>query len=231
MSPFSTVEDVCTVISILPIGIRENKPGLIPGSYSIPPVKNPAKDVNVLVVMRANFPVYIDENRPAIVVPETSDRVANSICRDFSIGIMGYEVGKAEPGLTWIQGNRGPEEIERNLPIEMKQLRDRQNMWFTNLVSIADDDWSKLHMRRAISGLQRVACQCLGLSRDWNIDIEIEKQLDIDMTPCKFCRAPVHHEAIVCQHCSGILNLARYKVEFISAKTLAMASAGDDIKV
>lgn len=222
---FARIEDISTVISILPIGISEKKPGLVPGEYSIPPVNDPMKDINVLIVSRARFPVYIDENRPSLIVPEPSDRVCDSICRDFSIGLMGYEPGKAEPGLTWISGNHGPVEIESKMPDQMKLLRARQMEWFKNLVTIADDDWSKLHMRRAISGLQRVACRCLNLDREWNIDIEIEKQLDIDMTPCKFCRAPIHHEAIVCMHCQGILNIARYKKEFVSAEVLTSIAA------
>ena len=175
-------------------------------------MKDPSKNCNTLVVMRARFPVYIDENRPALVVPEPSDRVCASICRDFAIGIMGYEPGRAEPGLTWVQGEYGPSVVEKMMAPQMATLRERQNEWFKNLVVIADDDWSKLHMRRAISGLQRVACRCLGLEREWNIDIEIEKQVDIDMTPCKFCRAPVHHE------------------EFISAQTLVGQAKSPQVK-
>jgi predicted hydrocarbon binding protein len=220
MPSFAQIRDVSTVISILPIAIWERKPGLIPGEYRIPAVKDPRRDMNLLLVERAQFPVYIDENRPSLVVPEPSDKVCASIVRDFSIGIQGYEPDIAEPGLTWVPGEVTKLEIEAKMSEALADLRAKQEKWFSNLVEQADDDWGKYHMRRMISHLQRVACQILNLEREWNIAREIEKQSDIDMTPCKFCRAMVHHEAIVCQFCQGILNLSRYKAEYVSAATL-----------
>lgn len=225
MPTLSQAKDVSTLISIMPIGISESKPGLIPGEYKINGVKDPSREVKTLLVARARFPVYIDENRPALIVPEPSDRVCEAICRDFKVGIMGYEPGRAEPGLTWVTGEFSPRMIEDQLATEMIHLRANQLMWFQNIVSLADDDWQKYHMRRMISSLQRLACSLLKLEREWNIEDEIGKQAETGMTPCKFCRQLIHFEAIVCPHCSGILNMERYKKEFVSAATLSSAAS------
>ena len=235
MQSFSPAEDVSTIISILPVGIPnypEKKPGLIPGEYTIPLVKDPNKEVAVLHVARAAFPVYIDENRPSLIVPEPSDRVCASIVRDYVTTLAGYEPGIAEPGLAWVRGPVKVVEIEKQMVTELQTMRELQAAWFKNLVAQADDDWGRYHMRRMISNLQKIAARHLNLDRDWNIDIEIERQSDIDMTPCKFCRSAVHHEAIVCPHCQGILNMKRYQTEFVSAGSMhatAKSSPGEQL--
>src|SRR5262245_66505990 len=72
-------EDISTVCSILPVGIRETKPGLNIAEYAMPAVKDPKTELAVLIIARTSFPVYVDENRPALIIPEPSDRVAEAI--------------------------------------------------------------------------------------------------------------------------------------------------------
>jgi len=208
--------DICTVISVLPLRLNENKP-LTPANYVIKAVKDPQKDVETLIVKRGHFRVYVDETRPAIIVPETADVIAGSICRDFKVSSAHYEPGVAEPGLFFVAGGYTNEEVlrEKDIQPELIKTRNLQNTWFKVLVSTADDDWSRHKMRRMISDLQRLACKCLNLERPWDIDLEVVSS--VKMTPCKFCRAEVHPDAIICMHCRGILNMERYKVEFVSA--------------
>jgi hypothetical protein len=214
---FSVREDISTIISLLPVHVSERKPGLIPGFFEIPPVKNPHEDVEILQVRRARFAVYIDENRPALIVPEPSDRVCASIVRDYKVAMPGYSADVSEPGLFWVPGDYSAEAIKKQFNPQLINARKLQDQWFIKLVELADDDWQQYHSRRMVSGLQRKACEMLGLTRDWNIVIDLERQLDLDMTPCKFCRGPVHRDAIVCQHCTGVLNVERYQKEFVSA--------------
>jgi hypothetical protein len=215
----SNFEDSCTIISVVPVPIHEKKPGLLPGEYIIPAVQKPMEDVELLHVVRGKFPVYIDENRPALIVPEPSDRICASIIRDYTTAIAGYEPGKAEPGLTFMRGALSKEEALDQKPL-LKQIRTLQNNWFKNLVALADDDWSKFRMRRMIPGLAKVACSQLGLTREWNLDVEIAQIDALNLTHCKFCRSQIHQEALVCPNCQGILNPARYEKEFISARTI-----------
>jgi hypothetical protein len=211
-----TDPDICTVVSLLPIKLNENKP-LTPGNYTIPAVKNPDVDVETLIIRRGQFTVYIDETRPALHIPETANIIAESICRDFKVSSSHYQPSVAEPGLFWLQGGYSNSEVQTRKEVEpdLKKARALQNQWFKVLVSTADDDWSRHKMRRMISDLQRLACKCLNLERPWDIDLEVVSS--VKMTNCKFCRAEVHPDAIICMHCRGILDMARYSVEFVSA--------------
>lgn len=222
---FRALADISTVVSILPIPVDEKKPGLVPGSFIIRPVKDPKRDVEILHVGRSMFPVYIDENRPALIVPEPSNNVCASIVRDFKTPLPGYEAGKAEPGIFWVPGVYEKKDIERELKDELLIARNLQHAWFLNLVAIADDDWAKVRMRRIISGLQRVACRCLGLEREWNLDREVELAANVDMIQCKFCRSSVHSDAIICPQCTGILDMDRARKEYRTVADLQHAGA------
>lgn len=208
-------DDVSTVISILPVQIDESKPGLLPGQFIIPGVKNPLEDVEVLHVFRARFPVYLDENRPALIVPAPSDTVAESICRDYKVSMPGYETEISEPGLFWSRGMIKASNVKSVLSEELEYARKKQLVWFKRLVEQADDDWGRYHMRRMISSLQRLACDVLKIPKEWNQDAEIAR--NIAMKPCKFCHADIHPEAIICQYCRGIQDMARYEKEFKAA--------------
>ena len=213
--------DVCTVVSILPVGIDESKPGLLPTQYIIPAVKNPMEDVEVLHVFRARFPVYLDENRPALIVPAPSDTVADSFCRDYKVAMAEYEPNVAEPGLFWARGMIKEKDVKITLAVELDDARRMQLEWFKRLVSTADDDWGKYHVRRMISTIQRIAASTLKLEKEWNQEREIERNLA--MKPCKFCHADLHPEAIICQYCRGILDMTRYELEYRSADAKGLA--------
>lgn len=214
-------EDLSTVFSILPMTLNEDKPGLRPAHYQIQGVKNPREQLSSLVIVRASFAVYIDENRPALIVPEPSDRVAEAICRDYRVSMSHVEPNVAEPGLFWLKDKRDVTTIlmkqDREGWDELQRHREMQMTWFKRLVAEADDYWSKVRSRRMISDLQRAAAECLGLAREWNISAEVQEAL----SKCKFCFAQVHPSAIVCSHCSGVLDMARYKAEFVKAEKSA----------
>jgi hypothetical protein len=222
---YSPREDVSTVVSLLPVKIMERKPGLIPGFFALPAVADPRTDIEVLLVQRAFFPVYIDENRPSLIVPEPSDRVCAAIVRDYKVGLTCYDPDVAEPGLFWSPGKFTKAQALTELGPAIDQARDLQDMWFQRLVEQADDYWQKYHARRMVSSLQRRACAYLGLQRDWNIVDELAAQIDVDLGPCKFCRSMIHREAFVCPMCSGILDRAKARdAGYITAEMLVSSA-------
>lgn len=204
------VNDNSTVISFLPVAIDEDKPGLIPGKYQIAAVSDPMKDYNILNVIRAEFPVYLDENRPSLRVPSPSDIVADSICRDYRTAIGYVENGIAEPGLFWIAGQWLKADIlDKNKDL-FTHRRQMQVEWFKRLVDAADDEWAKNRMRRMISTLQKLACKAIGLEREWMTDIEVAHNLSL--VKCKFCRADIDPEALVCPHCRSVLDVKKFEL-------------------
>jgi hypothetical protein len=214
----STDEDIATVISVLPIRLSEDKP-LTPSNYVIPPVKDPEKQVETLMVRRGSFRVYIDESRPALIIPEPADIIAAAICRDFKVSSTNFQPGVAEPGLFYVRGGYSNQEVldSKDIKPDLMKVRSLQNNWFKSLIATADDDWSRYKMRRMISDLQRLACKCLNLERAWDIDLEVISSRSI---LCKFCKAEVHPEAIICMHCRGILNMERYKSDFVPSDAM-----------
>ena len=217
MAPLSPQFDVSTVVSILPITLNEEKPGLQPPYFTIPACKDPRTTCTTLAVSRSRFSVYIDMSRPSIIVPEPSDIIAESICRDYKISVSHYSPDVAEPGLFWVKGDLSPSEImaSKEIAPQLARARGMQNTWFTFLVAEADDSWGKNHMRRMISNLQRIAAVELGLTREWDIELEVEQSEK--PLACKFCRAMIHPASIICMHCRGVLDLAAFKQNFVSA--------------
>jgi len=215
MDQSSLVSDVSTVISILPVEVNESKPGLVPGEYHIPAVKDPARGFELLHVVRATFPVYIDENRPALIVPTPSDTVAASICRDLKISLSYYEAGVSEPGLFWKFGIINRADVGAKVGPELDRARIMQIEWFKRLVDAADDDYQVYKTHRVISPLQRLACGFLGLKKVWDTDREVTEHLA--MSKCKYCRGEIDSDAIICRHCRGIQDVRRYELEYKEA--------------
>jgi hypothetical protein len=218
-------EDASTIVSLLPVAIKEHKPGLHPAEYKIPAVKDPKTDLELLIVKRATFPVYIDENRPALIVQEPSDRVATAICRDLKVSMSHFEPDIAEPGLFWVPGIVSKKDFIGSMKSPLlsdvlEKARTLQMEWFRRLVSAADDDWGQWKMRKMISKIQHQAAEILGLEREWNINNEITEAQSV----CKFCFSQVNPMAIVCGSCQGILDMTRYEREFVKAGTVAKHS-------
>lgn len=209
------MQDCSTIVSIVPVIIDDSKPGLIPSQYIIPAVKDPTNDFEILNIFRARFPVYLDENRPALVVPAPSDTVAESICRDYKVAVSYYEPGVAEPGLFWLRGYMSKETVAMSHSDELAEARRLQIAWFKRLVEVAEDDWSRYHLRRVISTIQRIAANFLGHEAEWtNIKDPIAAPR---MVLCKFCKAEIHPDSVICRYCTGVLNIdAAKRLGFIA---------------
>lgn len=203
-----------TVVNTLPFRLSEPKPGLVPSLYEIPAA--PAKgQVGTLTVHDGYHLVVIpltDERTPPMKVTDTSERIAQSLIDDFVSACLGvdYEVRDngtmAIPGLFWLKGDVSPQVVVSKHASQVESAVKNTVTWFEKLVRLADDDWAKNHMHKAITDLQRRACSYLNLEREWNFDVL--KNLS---TNCWSCKSVVNNEAIVCPTCRAILNAEEYK--------------------
>ena len=216
MATAQAYKDVATVVSILPYAIEEKKPGLTPGVFAMKAAK--PNDFELLVVERCQHPVYLDEARPRLIVPDPADTVATSIVNDHKIAIPGYVAGQSEPGLAWVPGEFQNNDEGKKLFAGMhsavlRNLNVLQTAWFVTLVRIADDDWARYHSHKMITKVQRIAAMSLGLTqKDWMLEQEISAAL----TKCKFCFTNVDPQAIICPQCHGVLDKTRYDKEFVA---------------
>ena len=207
--------DVSTVVSILPYPLLETKPGLIPERWKLGAAE--PGDFRLMPVQRCIHHVYIDDTRPRLTVPDPSDVVAQSIVIDHKTAMYGYVHGEAEPGIGWVQGEYVDDKNGKAAFLSqhsdlLDALQEMQKAWFKNLVRLADDDWARYKQHKFITDLERTAATMLGLTnREWLIDVKVEEALSV----CKFCFARVHPAACICMSCKGVLDVERYKKEFL----------------
>ena len=203
--------DVSTVVSILPITITESKPGLIPGIFTFPAVEE--GDFFLLPIIRCHHPVYLDESRPSLLVPDPSDEVAKSIVDDYKQASLLFESDIMEPGLGWVTGRyensiEDKDRFKEDHIDTLRQIHKLQAHWFEALVKMADDSWSENHQHNHISDLSRIAAVRLGLKeKDWLVREQVEKA----QSKCRFCFTIIHPEAVICSSCHADLKSDTYR--------------------
>lgn len=202
----------CTLVSMVPFPIREEKPGLVPSVVHIPAAE---KDNFVVVHVKPCFyPMYIDEARGSFNVPVPPDQLAKSIIDDFvnaQLGVDRHPEHPASPGMFFVVGKLTKEQIKKEYPDAVQEALNTQKEWFRRLVQSADDDWQRYRQHKTISDLQRHAAKSLGLERDWLVVTK-----DAPMTPisagktCPACFSTVHPQAIICPQCRCVMDAKAY---------------------
>jgi hypothetical protein len=191
-------DDFSTIVSIVPVEIREFKPGLYPGQFNIDACDDPRVPVLYRVAGSKQM-ISVAGHREPIAMDTPSKTIARAIVTDY-IGAHLFATGDASPGLAFVTGDRSREEILKDFPSLLPTLVRQQRLWFTALIKMADNDWNRYHNHKAISELSKIACRAIGLERDWLID---------NLTPemqfkCKACRQMLEVGQLVCHHCRAI---------------------------
>ena len=196
----------CTVASLVPFDIREEKPGMIPNTFFIP--ASDMKMPQVLVVGTGRHYVYLDQDRGHLPVRTPANEVAASVVRDYTTSQM--KVGPdAQPALFWVPGEVSQREIFEARKDEISEALKRQVRWFTLVCQQADDDWQKYHRHTVVSDIQRRMAQILG----WNP--ESHEWMAPNLTSvglrCPACGTLAMMGASVCSQCHCILDPEKYK--------------------
>jgi hypothetical protein len=196
-----------TLVSIAPCIIRETKP-ILPSEFFL--AKASYENPSTLLVTKGINDIYVGDergqagqNRSIIRVPVEADVIAAAIVTDWQDAQYGTRPPDAIPGFFWVPGNTKIVSLAK----ELDEANARQILWFQNLVKLADDDWNKFRQHKTISDIQRYACNALKLERPWLLDNEIVMAL----SECPSCFEKVNPKAIVCSHCSYILDEERHK--------------------
>lgn len=205
-------EYTATLVSIVPFPIREMKIGLYPGIFELSayeePISTPINKMkpSVLPIGESKHFIYIGEDRPDIVVPNSPMQVAKSVVNDYIESML--EVGDgASPGFFYLQGTVTPEEVATKHTEKLKFNKERQINWFKKVLSLADDDWGKYHKHQVISDLQRKIAQLMGLKREWLSIVDAEPPVT-----CEICTSQINPKAVVCPICRAILKPDIYKM-------------------
>lgn len=196
----------CTVISLVPLKITEEKPGLFPPRFIIE--ESNMVIPQILHVSNATHYVYLDEARGMLQVKDPSDVVARAIVNDYCTSQLGTtdEVG---PALWWIDERLTPEQIMDGQRALMNDKKERQWGWFINLAKIADDDWTRYHKHVCISDFQRKIATILNLNPDdheWMAPLALQENRT---DPCPFCGTSIMRGAVVCSVCHNVIDYKR----------------------
>lgn len=196
----------CTVISLVPVHINEEKPGLFPPRFVIP--ESDTVTPQVLHVSTATHYVYLDEARGMLQVKDPSDVVARAIVNDFCTSQLATsdEVG---PALWWVDEHIDWENVLKHQAKVIPEKKERQHRWFINLAKMADDDWTRYHKHVVISDFQRKIGTILGLNpedHEWMMPLAMQEGMT---QVCPFCRNSIPIGSVICTMCNEVLDYKR----------------------
>ena len=157
-----------TVISVFPFKIIERKPGLVPPEFHFPAAAK--GDFVIMHIGLCGAYLFIDSDRGSVKITEFADTVAESIVRDFTTSMLGYDGPNCSPGIFWVPGKLTKDEIILNYHEKMAEVDKGQYNWFVNIIRMADDAWNKGKSHAQINDMQRYAAKHLNLKRDWVIE-------------------------------------------------------------
>lgn len=200
----------CTVVSLLPYKLQEEKPHMLPSTFTVPAASIDGHKLGILHVKEGIHYIpnpLIDEGKPGSTIKQTTTpgEMARSICEDYNNAHVALSED-AQPGLFWVPGKLTQKDVEKFHGKRLTHIRRRQKNWFHNLCVMADADWQKNHDMRAVSDLQRIAAKALGINREW-VEFKME-----EMTKCPYCNSSVSPEASVCSNCKEVINKEKYNV-------------------
>jgi hypothetical protein len=197
--------DISTIISIYPNAFTEKK-AMMPEWYHIP--AGSYEEPGFLVCPGASSWREMMDTRQTIEIPISSVSVAESVIRDWMIGILEVQMGHAQPGVFFLPGEWDNNKLRGNLDAMMvlNKARELQNNWFLNLINVGDALWARSGGNPlVISDLMRTAAQRMGLDKPW-----MKNFTAVRMTPCPACGVMVMPGFPICANCKTVVNPAKY---------------------
>lgn len=207
-SPFSKPEYACTVVNFMPISIIEPKPHMIPSHFVIPKAQG---DIPGLAYIKEGVTFIpnplIEEGKPGSTFRQitTPMEMARSICEDYNAAHIAL-TDDAKPGLFWVEGRMNWEEVQKYHPTEVETAKRQQYNWFRNLINMADSDWQKNKNMSAVSDLQRIAANAMGVKKEWVNWIEPDA-----LIKCPYCKVDIDKDSVLCANCKQVVNQAKLR--------------------
>lgn len=199
--------DKSTVVSIYPVEIDEKKPTIMPGKFKIPAgtYEKPA----TLIVGPSSWWRELGDDEPLLEIPQSSILIADSIVRDYAIGLIECNMNDIMPGLFFIPGEISVKEIQiiPKYKTMLDKAKANQDRWWQALVKMADILWARTNGNPlAISDDARIAARNLKLEKAWEADF-----ISLELIPCVACGTRNNSNVVVCPNCKVVLNQAKFK--------------------
>jgi len=193
--------DKSTVVSILPKKISERKFTIQPGIFEIEP-GTPDKPA-VLVVGPSSWWREVDDSQPMLEIPVSSIQVADSIVRDYCVGLLACNMEDMKPGIFYIPGEWNVERIKKEHILILQSEERKQRKWLAELIRIADILWARSQGNPlSISEDARLACKILNIqNKPWQGD-----QVAMELVRCVACGALRNPLFPICGTCKAIVD-------------------------
>lgn len=195
-----------TVVSILPYEIRESKPNLYPGNFTIP--AGSILKPGLLKVTHSRFYIPMAFGAPAMAAHSPAYEVARSIVNDYVTSLLGANED-CRPGIFVVDRIfSSVREAASELIAELPAILEAQRKWFFSLVNTADAEFNQYHQNpQVVSDLQRMAARELNLkNKPWLQDFT-----QLSLNNCPACYTSVNDKAVICPNCRYVLNADKYK--------------------
>lgn len=191
--------DKCTIISIYPQAIDEQKYTIEPGKFHIEAgsLENPS----ILIVGSSSWWKDIDVEQPMLEIPNSSIQVADSVIKDYCNGLIGCNMADSMPGLFFVLGPVNALEVKLKYKEELAKANERQNSWYKILVRIADSLWARTNGNPlVIADQMRIAARAMNQhDKPWLKDFQ-----SAPMQACKFCGGLRNPLFPICPSCKAI---------------------------
>lgn len=191
--------DKSTIVSIFPKEINERNHTIQPGVFQIPP--GSLDRPSILVVGTSSWWREIDEDQPLLEIPVSSIQVADSVVRDYCIGLIGCNMTDTMPGLFYIPGEWTVERVKKEHQPLIHKYANAQKNWFLEQVKIADILWARSNGNPlSISDDARMACRELNISnKEWLKNYQMS-----ELVRCVACGAMRNPQFPICAQCKAI---------------------------
>lgn len=197
--------DKTTIVSIYPKLVYDTKPTIQPGIFRIP--AGSYEKPTTLIVGPSSWWKELPEEQPLLEIPSSSIQVADSVVRDYCIGILESNMGDCMPGLFYIPGSLSVREILDKHKQRLDDAKAKQDTWFHALVKAGDVLWARSNGNPlAVSDDMRMAAKTLGITKDWMVNMD-----NTEMVKCKACGVLVNSAVVVCPNCKVVLDAVKFK--------------------
>jgi hypothetical protein len=193
--------DKSTVVSIYPRPIEQKHYTITPGNYKIE--AGSYEKPSILNVGPASWWREMDEEQPLLEITNSSVQIADSIIRDFCIGLTEVRLPNVMPGIFWVPGEYKVSEIRDKFASQLVKAKVIQDAYYNALVRLADGLWARTGGNPlTISDDMRLAADQLGIrDKDWMKEFTL-----LSKTSCPACGSPRNPEFPVCPTCKAIVD-------------------------
>lgn len=198
--------DKCTLVSIYPNEVYEVNHTIQPGKFLVP--GGSFKKPGVLVVGTSSWWKELDEESPLLEIPVSSIQVADSVVRDYCVGLLACNMSTQMPGLFYIPGEISLVDLLSKYQHLLLKAKTTQDNWYKELIKLADGLWTRSGGNPlAISDDMRLAAREMGIdNKEWLQDFQI-----MESVRCVACGNMRNPAFPMCPNCKTIIDTKKYE--------------------